>query len=65
MDAKKCTSPNGTYLPDQNEYAYWARYFPSTGIVGASVAIYGGYQNHRIKSVNKAINEAKENENEK
>ncbi len=54
-----------TYLPDQHKYAYWARYFPSTGIVGASVAIYGGIQNHKMKSVNKAIKKAKEKENEK
>lgn len=54
-----------TYLPDQNKYAYWARYFPSTGIIGASVAIYGGYQNHRIKSVIEAIDEEKSKEDKK
>ncbi len=46
-----------TYLPDQNKYAYWARYFPKTGIIGATVAIFGGVENHKMKAVNKAIQE--------
>ena len=37
---------------------------PQVALYSASVAIYGGIQNHKMKSVNKAITSEKEIEND-